>query len=343
MTSYLNQEMKMFDKQISDHIKKMNCKKIIAVVSIVVIVLAIVAFIIYNKRYCASMLGFKATNWVYYRMNNKFSVLPKYFDYNRKYLAQTFNQLKCGSCYIISTCNMLTDRMSLCTYGALQVPLSYQYLLCIDSGSTDDPCGGGNPEDVLRFIQKNGAILEKYMPYRQKNKVVDNTKCFIDKNKYDEAIMESKKVFVEPGSVKELCNSGTTLTIGSSTHLKNIERMKWELVNHGPIVGTIYVYDDLYKYKKGEVYKKMPTAKFLYGHAVIIVSWKDDGEGIPYWVVHNSWSTTFGDKGYIKVRMYTNEVMIESRASSANPMVSDDFVKLHTKNKISDEPLFTFY
>lgn len=335
----LNNDIFALDAKVANSIKNSNKLKF-AVLCFVVctIIIGMIVYKIYiykNPLY----LGTEYGQWRIFELNNKFSKLPKYFQYNKKYLVGTFNQLKCGSCYIISACNMLTDRLSLTTNGSLRPLLSYQYLLCNDSGDTNDPCGGGNPEDILDFIEVYGTILEKYMPYKQINSKITDDKCVLSSSK---ALESYNKLFIKPNSKKELCVG--KFTLGSDIHKKNIENMKWEIVNHGPIVGTIYVHNDLYKYKKGDVYSKSNGSKFLYGHAVEIIGYCDDGKSTPRWIIHNSWSNKFGDEGYALIRMYTNECNIESRASSAIPMISTEFVKKLSGSPLSgNEAIYNFY
>lgn len=273
--------------------------------------------------------------------------MPRYFAYKKEYLMDTLNQHKCGSCYIISVCNMLSNRMSVATRGNLKELLSPQYLLCEDSGNTGEACGGGSPEDVLEYIEKNGVILDKFMPYQQNDfqDSVNRSACVL---KDREALRPENKVYVEPGTVKFLCKS--FFNIGSSTHLENIRRMKEEILRNGVIVGTVYVHDDLYNYVPGTVYKKSKYAKFLWGHSIIITGFcdkecsslpasdkqidlsKDENEMElePHWRIHNTWSPSFGMQGYFWIRMYTNECEIESRASAAVPCLSKSlFSKLY--------------
>ena len=39
-------------------------------------------------------------------------------------------------------------------------------------------------------------------------------------------------------------------------------------------------------------------------HAVLIVGYGiDDATGLDYWLLRNSWNTTWGDQGYVKIKL----------------------------------------
>ena len=48
-------------------------------------------------------------------------------------------------------------------------------------------------------------------------------------------------------------------------------------------------------------------------HAVLVVGYGIDKESdMKYWIVKNSWGTSWGEDGYFRIRRGTNELSIES-------------------------------
>ena len=56
----------------------------------------------------------------------------------------------------------------------------------------------------------------------------------------------------------------------------------------------------------------------LGGHAIRILGWGKEN-GVPYWLVANSWNTDWGDNGYIKILRGSDECGIESEISAGIP------------------------
>jgi C1A family cysteine protease len=46
-------------------------------------------------------------------------------------------------------------------------------------------------------------------------------------------------------------------------------------------------------------------------HAVVVVGW-GTADGIPYWIVRNSWGSEWGQSGYILMERGVNRCQIES-------------------------------
>ena len=56
-------------------------------------------------------------------------------------------------------------------------------------------------------------------------------------------------------------------------------------------------------------------------HAVLLVGYGVDADAGPYWVVKNSWGTTWGEDGYFRIRRGTDECSIESIAVESSPVL----------------------
>ena len=112
--------------------------------------------------------------------------------------------------------------------------------------------------------------------------------------------------------------------------------LKIEIMTKGPVIGTIMVYTDLYQYDADRVYEVSPGARLMGGHAIEIFGWSDEGsntveEGFQgaYWICKNTWGVSWPNdlpkqhSGWFYVRMGVNMAGIESRASAADPLLTE--------------------
>lgn len=101
--------------------------------------------------------------------------------------------------------------------------------------------------------------------------------------------------------------------------------MKLELVLRGPMAVAFEVYSDFMLYKEGIYHHTGLQDDFnpfeLTNHAVLLVGYGTDPEsGEKFWIVKNSWGTSWGEDGYFRIRRGTDECAIESIAVSATPI-----------------------
>ncbi len=254
--------------------------------------------------------------------------LPKYFKWKESLLSPVRDQVACASCWSFAVCDMLSDRISIATNGAFNQNLSVQELL---SCFPNDGCSeGASPEDTYSYIAQHGIPLETDRPYVQQREF-RLQKCV--------PVKDTIRIFSQNGSGKSICQDLTHLSVSSDAyeiaHKNNVIAMKTEIKNNGPIVGTIEVYKDLYQYNGASIYRKKDGSAHLGGHAIEIFGWSEESENTSepgfqdaYWICRNSWGSHWihglqKPYGFFYVSMYTNECGIESRASSALPIIPD--------------------
>ena len=71
------------------------------------------------------------------------------------------------------------------------------------------------------------------------------------------------------------------------------ESIKQALIDYGPLVICIFVYEDMYSYKGG-IYRRS-TDTIIGGHLVALMGYNDTTQS---WLVKNSWGTRWGDNGW---------------------------------------------
>lgn len=258
--------------------------------------------------------------------------LPSYLKYDESKLTSVIDQHACASCWSIATTGMLADRISIYTNGAIKEELSNQEMISCWDGHQGEGCSvGGVPEMAYTYLINKGIALEKDYPYDQKssNKI---SSC-------DEAKKSGRRVFAARGSNVSLCIDPYQYKEGSekynSTIRANAENMKRELYLHGPIVGTMMVYGGAYNYDGMSVYTGPKAGeKFVGGHALTVIGYCEEGVNgdepgfdQAYWICKQSWGKEYpaktpAAKGYMYIKMGTNCVGIESRASACLPVIT---------------------
>ena len=286
--------------------------------------------------------------WVKAAGNQK---LPSYLKYDENKLTEPEDQGVCASCWSIATTGMLADRISIYTNGAIKERLSNQEMISCWDGHQGEGCSvGGIPELAYRFLITQGISLEKDFPYEQQftKKIA---KC-------DKAKIGGRRVFAQRGSAVSLCIDPYQFDEGSekynNTIRANIENMKRELFLHSIIVGTMMVYEGAYDYDGLSVYTGPKKGeKFIGGHALEILGFCEEnvngdepGFSGAYWVCKQSWGKEYpaktpASKGYIYIKMGTNCVGIESRASACLPVITPE-IKANLADSL-DESRFLSY
>jgi len=218
------------------------------------------------------------------------------------------DQSACGSCWAFGAVEAMSDRY--CTLAGKNISISAQDMnSCCDSCGFG--CGGGYPASAWQYWVDSGLVTENCDPYSLPScdHHIPNSKNPCPSNEYP-----------TPPCVEQ-CTDGETwanaLHVGATAYsLSGESDMKAEIYKSGPVEAAFSVYEDFLSYKSG-VYQHT-TGGFLGGHAVKILGW-GTMNGVPYWLVANSWNPNWGDMGYFKILRGSDECGIEDEIDAGIP------------------------
>jgi hypothetical protein len=200
------------------------------------------------------------------------------------------NQASCGSCWAFSATEQIESDAML-QHGA-NIELAPQELVdCTSSGSGSKRggCNGGWPYKAYQVVKDVGGMeAESDYPYKAKNGV-----CSISSSK----MKVSLTGYEEPGKQSE-------------------SKMKTYVGSTGPL--SVCVDASGWKSYKSGVFTSGCGTKI--NHCVQIVGYGDSGS-TSYWKVRNSWKTSFGEAGHIRIKIGSNLCGINSHPTKVNTQV----------------------
>jgi len=205
----------------------------------------------------------------------------------------------CGSCWAFASTSALGDRIRIATKGVFpEVELSPQVLLnCVGSSST---CHGGNPAMAYEYIRTTGLPDETCAPYQAQDLpcTPENT-C---KNCYEE--------LKDPTAKCSAVSNYTSFYVDEHGSVNGTQNMMAEIAARGPIACVISVTDALIAYTGG-IFNDT-TGLIEPDHVISVVGWGEDN-GVPFWIIRNSWGTFWGETGWFRLIRGTNNLGIESQ------------------------------
>jgi len=198
------------------------------------------------------------------------------------------NQGGCGSCWTFGTTGSLEGIWALSTGKLLS--LSEQQLVDCAGPFGNQGCNGGLPSQAFEYIKHAGGI-ELGVDYKYTGR--DGT-CKFDLTKV--AARVTGEVNITEGAEADLFDAVT---------------------NKGPVAIAFEVASDFQSYKSG-VYDstRCRAGPLDVNHAVTVVGYNTDtASKKPYWIVKNSWGTSFGMAGYFHMVRDKNMCGIATCAS----------------------------
>lgn len=214
-----------------------------------------------------------------------------------KTIGSITNQARCGSCWAFGCVESVSDRMCIVSNATFNQFLSFEDLT---SCGPDDGCEGGEPGDAWQWVQDNGLPTDACYPYSVPTCTPEQQPCL--------------NFVPTPPCQQGTCANGkswekkyTKSTYGVGPDVNQIMN---EISTNGPVEACFSVYEDFVHYKSG-VYQHT-SGGYLGGHCIKIVGYGVEN-GKPYWLVNNSWTTYWGDKGQFKILRGSDECGIEDQ------------------------------
>jgi len=192
------------------------------------------------------------------------------------------DQAQCGSCWAFSTTGSVEGANQIKT-GQL-VSVSEQQLVDCAGSAGNQGCNGGLMDDAFEYIIKNGGLgSEASYPYTGHD-----------------------------GKCKQV---PSVATVSKYTDVKkNDETDLMTAVNGAPVSVAVDA-------QSWSSYRKGVMAGFCgkqLDHGVLAIGYGTDGSQ-DYWLVKNSWGTSWGESGFIRLIRNKNECGIAEAASFPTP------------------------
>jgi cathepsin X len=236
------------------------------------------------------------------------AALPAALDWRSKdginYVTMARNQhipQYCGSCWAFGVTSALGDRIAIARKNAFpEINLSPQAIINHAKCGT---CEGGS-DDFASCIYTSAILVSETC---QNYEAVDALNSGLlglcetcDPDKGCSPIVNAPAYGVEK--------------FGSVT---GADKMKAEIAARGPIACGVDANDAFESYTGG-IFVDSTNSSDL-NHEISVLGWGVDPKVGEYWVGRNSWGTYWGEDGFFKIKMHSNNLGIESDCNWAEP------------------------
>jgi cathepsin L len=253
---------------------------------------------LFGTKYNATSSAKRASSGTFVRLPSHVKV-PDAVDWREQgAVTPVKNQGQCGSCWAFSTTGSLEGAHFRAT-GKL-VSLSEQQLVDCSGKFHNQGCNGGLMDNAFEYIKENGGLdTEDAYPYH-----AHQEKCHFNKK-----------------------TVGATLSGYIDIKSGDEDALKEALATVGPVSVAIDVTEDKFMLYKEGIFVDDSCSNVELNHGVIVVGYgtnvTESGKEQDFWIVKNSWSTSWGENGYIRMARNLNNMCGIATAASY-PLIKHD-------------------
>jgi C1A family cysteine protease len=176
------------------------------------------------------------------------------------------NQEQCGSCWSFSASGATEGAWAISGKGL--VSLSEQQLVDCSTSYGNNGCGGGNMDYAFQYIHDKGLCTEASYPYKAQDGTCKSCSPVAHLDGYID-IPDENSILTE--------------------------------IQKGPVSIAIEADQAVFQFYTGGVLDD-PSCGNQLDHGVLIVGYGTDlSSKKPYWTVRNSWGSSWGENGYVRI------------------------------------------
>ncbi|KAL3851377.1 hypothetical protein ACJIZ3_013259 [Penstemon smallii] len=224
----------------------------------------------YAGNYMPSLKGSPSSSFKY---ENVKEVSPSLDWRDKGAVTPVQNQAHCGACWAFSAVAAIEGIVQI--KSGVQTSLSEQHIM--DCDGAPNGCQGGRMEHAFEFVNKNGVLAsDKDYPYQ----MAEGT-CSWD----------------HPSSLAVKINGYERVPSKNETALLMA-------VANQPV--SVAIDPSLFQFYKSGVLKGKCGTKLT--HAVAVVGYGTNEDGIKFWLLKNSWGGDWGENGYIRLERGIDDI-----------------------------------
>lgn len=218
---------------------------------------------------------------------DKESIIPEKYMWReeKEQCGQTVqDQGNCSASYAMATVSTAADRI--CHQTNKKVSFSSQEIINCDKANYH--CEGGYVTRALNWGKRKGLLAETCHEWTGKFEECGddykNNECRLNNEFY---------------KVNDWCLA------------QEEQGIKREIMAGGPVIAQIQVYTDFLTYSEGIYHRTEDAFKFNGQHIVKIIGWDKSPEGADFWLIENTWGTTWGEEGFAKISMQDKSIGLD--------------------------------